>query len=322
MSSIDFRGKRYRARIHLAGHPVVTKTFDTIEEATLWVNAEEHRVLSLREPKVAKMTRLKNSFSMPDWAKSHQVGCAPPARPDTSTPLLPDALERYALDVSSTKKSEEQELGLIRRWMKNSLSSASLADIRGSHLAQHRDRRLAEGISGSTLQKEFALISHLYKVAQTDWGFEKLANPVRMLRKPKIGRGRNSGLRGDEEARLLAYCDQEQNALLRAVIILAIETAMRRGELTGLMWKDVCLRSRMTYLHDTKNGERRTVLLATRAVAAFQSVPRTSPTSILNVSADRVTSQLIEACRACSIEDLRLHDLRNEATTQRGWSGV
>jgi integrase len=204
----------------------------------------------------------------------------------------------------------------IRRWLKHPLASFPLSAIRGHHLATHRDSRLKAGISGSTLQKEFALISHLYRVAQTDWGHETLANPVKSFRKAKIARGRERRFVGDEEQRLLAYCDEMGNIRLKTFIILAIETAMRRGELIGLKWRDVDLNARMAYLRDTKNGDRRTVPLSTRAVAAFQMMPRTSETNVVNVHPDVITYHFHLACNACGVEDLRLHDCRHESTSR------
>ena len=219
-------------------------------------------------------------------------------------------------EVTPEKKGAAKERTCIRRWQGHPLATFPLLAIRGHHLALHRDNRLRDGISGSTLQKEFALISHLYKVARTDWGYEDLISPTHMFRKPKIGRGRNRRFRGDEEARLLAYCESNGDFRLKNIIILATETAMRRSEMTGLKYEDVDLDARLIYLKDTKNGEPRAVPLSMRAVTALKAMPRTSTFSIINRNADVVTTDFKNACNACGIEDFRFHDLRHEATTR------
>ena len=79
----------------------------------------------------------------------------------------------------------------------------------------------------------------MFEVARKDWGLEVLTNPVKAIRKPKLPRGRERRLLPGEEARLLAYCDAEGHSLLKAFIVLAVETAMRRGEIADLNWEDV-----------------------------------------------------------------------------------
>jgi integrase len=217
--------------------------------------------------------------------------------------------------VTPEKKGAAHELSLIRRWQEHPLAVLPLNDIRSHHLAQHRDMRISAGISGSTLQKEFALISHLFRVAQTDWGFESLSNPVKIMRKPKIARGRDRRLQRDEEELLFDYCDRTEKRRLKAIIVLALETAMRRSELARLHWQDVDIPSRMAYLHDTKNGEKRTIPLSSRALAAISLLPKVS-TRLVNWHVDVFTWQFGLACKECGIVDLRFHDLRHEATSR------
>lgn len=101
-----------------------------------------------------------------------------------------------------------------------------------------------------------------------------MSNPVKAIRKPKLIRRRERRLLPREEARLLAYCDAEGHVLLKAFVVLAIETAMRRGEIANLNWQDINLDSRLAYLHETKNGTSRTMPLSTRAVSALLSLSR------------------------------------------------
>jgi integrase len=54
------------------------------------------------------------------------------------------------------------------------------------------------------------------------------------------------------------------------LVKLAIETAMRRGELLSLTWENVDLKRQTAHLPDTKNGDPRTVPLSTRAVAILR----------------------------------------------------
>ncbi|MHB8354906.1 MAG: hypothetical protein ACYDCF_10805 [Burkholderiales bacterium] len=65
-----------------------------------------------------------------------------------------------------------------------------------------------------------------------------LVNPVELVRKPKLPQGRDRRLIGDEEERLLSAC-AAMNPELADIVTLAIETAMRQGEILGLEWRHV-----------------------------------------------------------------------------------
>lgn len=63
----------------------------------------------------------------------------------------------------------------------------------------------------------------------------------------------------DERAALLDACKESVNPFLYVIVVLAIATGMRQGEILKLKWKDVDLVRSCAVLHETKNCERRTV---------------------------------------------------------------
>jgi integrase len=97
---------------------------------------------------------------------------------------------------------------------------------------------------------------------------------------------------------------------------LLIETAMRRGELLGLAWDRVDLKERMAYLPDTKSGEPREVPLTTRAVRVFHGLRRTASSDVFPITENTLKNAYERACRKAKIVDLRMHDLRHEATSR------
>lgn len=104
---------------------------------------------------------------------------------------------------------------------------------------------------------------------------------------------------------------------LLAVVKVAIETAMRRSELTGLRWEDVSLAHRVVTLRDTKNGDQRAVPLSSRAVAALEGLPGDHLRgSVFGVTEDWITKRFQYCCRKAGINGLRFHDLRHEATSR------
>lgn len=289
MAQIRKRGpSQYQARVRLQGYPEQTRTFQTKQDAVSWANERERLVL---------------------------IGLASTIR-EADRLTLNDALARYSKEITPWKKGAKQELARIRRWQRSPLAQLTVPNIRGVDLAQYRDSRLKDGIGPNTVRLELAVISHLYEVARKDWGLETLTNPAKAIRKPKLPRGRDRRLHDGEENLLLDYCDKTNSKILKTVIVLAIETAMRRGEIVGLSWLDIDMSARMIYLRDTKNGESRVVPLSIRAVGTLRSLTYDPQGRLIPLHGDNISKAFNDACVACGISGLRLHDLRHEATSR------
>lgn len=106
------------------------------------------------------------------------------------------------------------------------------------------------------------------------------------------------------------------NHVHAAIMRLALETAMRRGELVALRWENIDLEDRVATLRDTKNGDRRDVPLSSTAVEVLRGVGPRECGPVFSVHPDNVTLRFREACRAKGIKGLRFHDLRHEATSR------
>ncbi len=144
---------------------------------------------------------------------------------------------------------------------------------------------------------------------------EALSNPAELVRKPKLPRGRDRRLVGDEDERLLNAC-RALNPELAAIVTLAIETAMRQGEIMGLTWDKVNLAQRTTTLDDTKNGERRVVPLTTRALQTLRDMPRNLDGRVWTYTPEGMRASYNKAVKKAGIEGLTFHDLRHEATSR------
>jgi integrase len=120
-----------------------------------------------------------------------------------------------------------------------------------------------------------------------------------------------------EEKRLLAACSGARNPYLLSVVRLALETAMRQGELVALRWENVDLTRRIAHLPDTKNGEARTVPLSSTSVEVLRALPRRLHGQVFpGLTTEAVKRAFARATRRAGIEDLHFHDLRHEATTR------
>ena len=104
-----------------------------------------------------------------------------------------------------------------------------------------RDRRASKTARGgerapSTVNRELELLSKVFSLA-IDQGLS-ISNPCRKVKRFREDNERNRYLSDQEEARLLSVLTGPR-ADLRPVVILAIHTGMRRGELLSLRWANV-----------------------------------------------------------------------------------
>lgn len=233
----------------------------------------------------------------------------------TRTPFtLGDALARYQREITPYKKGKAQETRRIRAWQQTDLAARPFVELTKHDFKRHRDARLKAGASRSTVRLELAIISHLYNVAIEDWDYDDVKNPISNLRLPPPKRGRERRLAAAEEPALLRAANTV-NPRLKPIILLALETAMRRGELVKLRWLDVNFANSTLLVRDSKNGDNRTVPLSTTAVAILRELQAPAG-RVFDISANWISRRFHQACQLAQIEDLRLHDMRHEATSR------
>jgi integrase len=86
------------------------------------------------------------------------------------------------------------------------------------------------------------------------------------------GESLSAQLGGKFKKKLLAACEASPCKLLVPAVRIALETAMRQGEILALTWPQINLKRRFAKLKDTKNGEDRNVPLSPQAVAVFKEM--------------------------------------------------
>ena len=286
---VDQDGNRigWQAKIRKKGHPVQTKVFRTKADAQAWARSVEN-----------EMDR--GVFV---------------SRKEAENTTLAEALDRYSKEVSALKKGAIQEISIIGKVKESPLSHMYLAAIQGKDIAKYRDAMLADSYSPITIKRRLSIISHLFTVADKEWGMDGLSNPVQRVSVQKPNNARNRRLVGDEEERLLVAA-QEYGAPLPSIIRFAMETAMRRGEIATMLWRHVDMRACVLLVPDSKTGDPRRVPLSSRALAVLDALPRRMDGEVWGVRADSITQAFDRVCKRATIEDLRFHDLRHEATSR------
>ncbi len=185
---------------------------------------------------------------------------------------------------------------------------------------RYKDPEKAPRVAAATVKTEIDLLAKVLDVAQKEFGIPLPAgNPVGAIRKPKTGKGRDRRLSADDWKRLEAECQGSGNVWLWPAVQLAVETAMRQGELLQLEWKHVDKQARVALLLDPdriKNSTPRAVPLSSRAIAVFDALPRTTTGSVIPQKKMTLYQAFRRACARAGITDYRWHDLRHEALSR------
>lgn len=232
-------------------------------------------------------------------------------------PTLGDLLARYLECITPTKKSAESEGARLRAMMRLPLARKAAHRVRPADIAALRDARMRE-VANATVRRDLGLLAHVFDVARREWGVA-VKNPVREVRWPPEPRGRQRRLLAqfNEAERLLDACGRARNKRLLPIVELALETAMRRGEMLKLRWEHVDFAARTAVLWETKNGHMRVVPLSSRAIAVLQSLgPQPTGAVFDGLTGEAVKLAFRRATRRAGLTDFRFHDLRHEATTR------
>jgi len=175
--------------------------------------------------------------------------------------------------------------------------------------------------TAATCNREMATIRHMMNKA-VEWGFlwETPCKGIKPLREPK---GRVRFLTVDEAATLI----EKAKAHLKPVLIMALETGMRKAEILSLRWEDVDSANSSLYVRKTKNGEPRHVPMSERLAAVLKKVPRRVGSSYLFATKKGrpfldMRTAFENACFTAGIVNFRFHDLRHTAASHLAMAGV
>jgi len=203
----------YRVQVRRKRAPPLSATFTKLSDARKWVQVTEAAILEGR-------------YFPTTEAKRH---------------TLADLIDRYCRDILPSKAPEsrrKQRQQLL--WWRGQLGHCVLADLTPACLAEHRDMLTREHRATSTVNSYLGALSHAFSVAVREWGWLD-DSPMRKVTRPRVSRGRVRFLSDQERHQLLEACQASRNPYLHTVVVLALATGARRGELLSLRWPDVDL---------------------------------------------------------------------------------
>ena len=286
MASFRQRSSKWQARVKRDGFPDQVKTFEVKADAERWARSVE-----------SEMDR--GAFSSPSTAQKTSLGAL---------------IGRYMMEVLPRMKGAKEDAIRLKALCRRSICKCSVSALTPAKIANFRDERLRE-VAPGTVIRELAYLSSIINHGRREWGINT-ANPIALVRKPTQPKGRDRVLSPVEKEQLLEELKPtgRRNVWMLPLVVVALETAMRRSELLALRWVDINLDRRTATLHLTKNGESRVVPLSNCATQTLAALPR-SDAVVFPITSWALAANFDKAVVRAKLKDLHFHDLRHTAIT-------
>ncbi|MDP6527748.1 MAG: site-specific integrase [Candidatus Pacebacteria bacterium] len=196
-------------------------------------------------------------------------------------------------------------------------------DLNTREIEQWQSRRLKYN-KPSTVNRFLATLKHMVNKG-TQWGMAS-DSALKQIRNVKLLPENNRRLRFlsiEECQRLIECCHKD----LKPIVVVALNTGMRRSEIFNLKWEQVDLRHGFILLDVTKNGERREIPINTTLEYLFKEMPHSAESEY--VFAGKTGKPLTDikkgfhtALRKAGISDFRFHDLRHCVASHLVMNGI
>lgn len=205
--------------------------------------------------------------------------------------------------------------------LKRHFSGKFLHEITPHLVEKFKSERLSE-VAPATINRQLACLKSIYNKAIA-WGKFSGPNPVKSVKLFKENNQRLRFLEKEEILRLLSVC----NKTLRPVVVVALNTGMRRGEILGLKWRDFDIKRGVIYLQNSKNGEKREIPINEQVKTALIRVRKHPQSEYVFCKKDGssigdIKKSFLTALKKSGIKDFHFHDLRHSFASHLVMSGA
>jgi len=235
-----------------------------------------------------------------------------------------DFSELYLTNYAKVNKRSWITDDYMLRNIKTFFKDKYLQEIDSLLIEKFRSLLLDDGAKKSTTNRYLALLKKMFNLA-VDWGYLK-TNPVKKVKlfsekdnlKERI-------LSCKEEQKLLDACPQ----YLKLIVLTALHTGMRKGEILNLRWDQVDFFNREIKVENTKSGKPRFIPINDLLFEALKNEKRLNgksqfvfPNPKTNKPFKDIKKSFAEAIKQSGILSLRFHDTRHSFASRLVAAGV
>jgi integrase len=306
----------FRVQVRKKGYPPARATFERLTDAKRWATNTE---AEMQENRYFKNTASKKK-------------------------TVSELIDRYLSKIQKDNPKRFPEVKQMLEWWREEIGVYMLADLSKALISEkigdlskrkktrfkeeEKASRVNTTISPARVNRYVSALSHCISLAvnELEWLQE---NPLRKISKLKEPRGRIRFLSDTERSKLLEACLASDYKPLYLIVILAISTGARRGEILNLRWPDLDFKRGQIIVHETKNGERRILPLAGKAMELMQAhyKSRSEHTELIfpygfSDKPQDIRAYFENALVRAEISNFRFHDLRHTAASYLAMNGA
>ena len=239
-----------------------------------------------------------------------------------------EMMEKYMKEHSAINKAprsyiRDKSLG---DHLLESFGDLVLSEICPRLIAEYKSKRRQEKAAPGTINRELCLMIHAFNLAMKEWEWVK-DNPVSKVSRERLNNFIERWLTFEEEEKLLAPSPQ----WLQEIIVFALNTGLRQGEILNLQWPQVDLFRKTLTLLEQKNKSKDTLPLNDSAIKVLKA--RAKVRQIRNshvfynghgkkIAARNLLRAYYSAVKNAELKALRFHDLRHTWATRLVQAGV
>lgn len=274
MAYIRRHRNKWQSVVRITGHPIIAKSFTSKTDAKLWALSIESKI------------------------RRDDLGIS-----KIKFPTFRDIATKYIEEISPFKKSFIKEKYVILALSNESWAKDPINKITPLVIGRYRDKSLLK-VSGSSVNRSLDVISTIFTTCKKEWGYP-VENPVLSIRRPKKKEPRDRRFSDDELNKLIK--GNRTPPILRTIIEIALETAMRQGEILRVKAEHIKGNTLFIPIAKTKP---RTIPLTTKAILLFKNSELP-----FKVSKSTLGKQFRKLCKEYKIKDAHFHDLRKQSLT-------
>ena len=246
-------------------------------------------------------------------------------KPESQQRTLTDLLDRYLSEHAARRANYRRDRTSVKD-LKTFFGNPTLDQITPKRIVAYKNHRYTDGVKPATINRELASLRKAFNLArrECEWCED---NPVCRVSVEQEHNTRDRWLTADEEPQFMSAAP----AWLRELMVFAIHSGMRQGEILGLTWTGVDLFRRTGTVFKSKNGERRTLPLNQTALALLKhkAGSRSVDTELVfpseartRLNASNISRALNLVLKKAQLTDFHFHDLRHTCATRMVQAGV
>ena len=282
------KGISYRILIRKKGLPVITKTFSSKNEAKQFALFYEFN------HQAQLNSKLTFNDLVEDYLQNEYIGGRP-----------------------------QQQRSRLNHWT-GLLGTIQVADITKNNI-KFGLSQLSKDLSNSTINKYKKAASVVINYGIREYDLPD--NPTRYIRSLPEKKGRTRYLSDNERRRLFKACKASKWNKLYLLVLMAIITGARRGELLNLCWSNIDIGKQTAYVLTSKNGEPKVLPLTNSVIKELQKFNRNNSSLIFcsEIKPDKpyfFFKQWKRVREEAELIDFRFHDLRHTTASYLAQSGA